>query len=88
MKYILHSDPGHAWLEVSKAEIRELKIGRLISSFSYANRFNAFLEEDCDMSVFIEAWEKHYNLKWSYLNIVERVYQNSEAPLRNLPSYK
>lgn len=51
------SDPGHGWLAVPVALLVELKIERSISTYSYLNdqRTVAYLEEDCDMGVFMNA---------------------------------
>ena len=51
-KYTFHSDPGHGWLEVELAELGELKIAHLISSYSYLHRGIVYLEEDMDLGTF------------------------------------
>jgi len=53
--YIHHEDPGHGWLEVSCAEIKALGIADKISSYSYLRGGKMYLEEDCDMAVFLAA---------------------------------
>lgn len=53
--YTWASDPGHAWLIVNMDELRELGITSRISSYSYHNNGLAYLEEDCDAPIFIEA---------------------------------
>lgn len=55
MKYIFHEDSGHGWLEVPRAELNNLGISKEISHYSYQNRDNVYLEEDCDARVFINA---------------------------------
>jgi hypothetical protein len=54
-KYRFISDPGHGWLEVPIAEINRLKISGKISNYSYKNGEMAYLEEDCDASLFMKA---------------------------------
>ena len=54
MKLTFHSDPGHGWLEVTMAAIRNLGIGEKISRYSYRKGETAYLEEDCDASLYIE----------------------------------
>ena len=54
-KLTMIHDPGHGWLSVSLKDIRTLGIQKYISSFSYMNGTRAFLEEDCDAPIFIEA---------------------------------
>jgi hypothetical protein len=55
MKYNFYTDPGHGWLEVPLAELKRLGIVEKISSYSYRDGELAYLEEDCDYSVFLEA---------------------------------
>ena len=57
-KFVFHSDPGHGWLQVPKKLIRELGIGKEISSYSYQDEDFLYLEEDCDAVLFIEAYVK------------------------------
>lgn len=55
--YRFLTDPGHGWLEVTVAELMRLQILGKISAYSYLSDDGkrAFLEEDCDAPVFIEA---------------------------------
>jgi len=55
MTYILHSDHGHAWLQVKRQELKDLGILDKISHYSYQKGDDVFLEEDCDYSRFYEA---------------------------------
>src|SRR5690606_23104266 len=60
------SDPGHGWLEVPVSVVRDLGIAEQISPFSYRNGGIAYLEEDCDMQVFVQAMRKkgcHFTIK-------------------------
>ena len=79
--YIFHSDPGHAWLAVKKAELKRLKIDFMISSFSYMNGETAYLEEDRDAEVFLNAKKakgEMVNIKDSY---------REHTPIRNYENY-
>jgi hypothetical protein len=78
-----HSDPGHGWLEVPKALLKELEINDKISSYSYMDCTNAYLEEDCDMTLFIEALDKSEKY---FLEYHER-YQDS-SPIRLKTPYR
>jgi hypothetical protein len=49
------ADPGHAWARFPKAKLVSLGIADKISTYSYMNGSNAFLEEDCDLSTLIGA---------------------------------
>ena len=57
MKYTFYEDPGHGWLEVPTPELRELGIAHKIStcSYVYPNGRFVYLEEDCDLTTFLEA---------------------------------
>lgn len=57
MKYKFFEDPGHGWLEVPISEIDKLHLRSHISRYSYMKNDKAYLEEDCDMSVFLRAKE-------------------------------
>ena len=53
MKYRFIEDPGHGWLEVERAEIDRLGVS--VSSYSYIRGDKVYLEEDCDLSAFMQA---------------------------------
>ena len=49
------NDPGHAWLEVEKAHLKELGIQFVISGYSYQDGEKAYLEEDVDMTIYLQS---------------------------------
>ncbi len=53
-------DPGHAWLEVPTKVLDQMDLTFKISKYSYLSHDGrlAYLEEDCDMCVFLQAWAK------------------------------
>lgn len=53
--YTMHTDGGHAWIEVPVAELRRLDISDKLTSSSYVSHGNAYLEEDVDLSTFVTA---------------------------------
>lgn len=57
--YHFTSDPGHGWLHVKREEIIRLGIGDKISAFSYQHGGMVYLEEDMDVTTFIEAKQRH-----------------------------
>ncbi len=62
MPYTFHTDPGHGWLEVPIKDCA--RIGLSLDNFSkhsYRDGNTLFLEEDCDMAVFIKAYECFHN---------------------------
>ena len=53
--YVFHEDPGHGWLAVKLKELQTLGIIEKISPYSYMKGKTAYLEEDRDLSIFIQA---------------------------------
>lgn len=51
----IFEDPGHGWARFPKQRLAKLGIADKISTYSYQNGANAFLEEDCDLDVLIGA---------------------------------
>ncbi len=58
MKYSCYSDPSHAWVKVPIETLMELGIHTNISKFSFKKGEYAYLEEDRDLGIFIEAMKK------------------------------
>ena len=56
--YTFHADPGHGWLAVPCVELTALRIAGRISAYSYMCQGIAYLEEDCDAAVFVEAYKQ------------------------------
>ena len=76
-QYRFINDPGHGWLEVPIAEIDALGIAGKISGYSYVKNGMAYLEEDQDLGVFVDAWEALHGERL----ICADVYQE-ETPIR------
>jgi len=55
MKYTIFDDGAHAWIEVDKDELKQLGVANKISGYSYEKGDNAYLEEDCDLAIFVSA---------------------------------
>lgn len=51
--YVFHTDPGHGWMAVKRAELVKLGIAGQVSHFSYQNGGTIYLEEDCDAPLFL-----------------------------------
>lgn len=64
-----YSDPGHAWLEVTRAELISLGIENRISGYSYQKFDFVYLEEDSDAGIFIDAWERRTGLTFTDRNL-------------------
>lgn len=52
--YKFYSDAGHGWLAVKRQELIDLGIYHRITSYSYQRGNTVYLEEDCDLSLFVE----------------------------------
>jgi len=59
--YKHYSDGGHGWLAVKRVELEELEIAKKISGYSYQRGKTVYLEEDCDMTTFIKAYQEKHN---------------------------
>jgi len=79
--YTFYSDPGHGWLSVTKDELASLGIADQVSGYSYQRNGVAYLEEDCDYSLFVAAKEKRGE-KFE----VREVYQEN-TPIRGYQPY-
>ena len=77
------ADPGHAWARFSKAKLVSLGIADKISSYSYQNGNNAFLEEDCDLGVLVKALrDRGYEIKFN------ESHTNRQSKIRGYNTYK
>ena len=54
MELTFYSDPSHGWLQVPHDLINQLGIGNKITRYSYRDQDCAYLEEDCDLSLFMQ----------------------------------
>ena len=76
-------DPGHGWIEVPRQRLRELDIEYNISAYSYVDKGKAYLEEDCDMPLFLAKWKAAHGTEPELVEVVV----DSDAFVRNLPRY-
>jgi hypothetical protein len=83
MKLTFHTDPGHGWVECPISLINELNIKNKISPYSYRRGDKAFLEEDCDAGLLIDALKA----KGETVEIAEKNEPRNESFVRNLPSF-
>lgn len=79
--YTFHQDPGHGWIEVSLEEVKRLGIKP--SRYSYQNKTSAYLEEDCDATLFIEA-KKAAGESYTF----NEQHTNYDSFIRNLPQFQ
>lgn len=55
MKFNIYADPGHAWCKVPMSLLVKLNIADKVSTYSYQRGDSVYLEEDCDLSLLINA---------------------------------
>jgi len=79
---IFHEDPGHGWLEVPFIELVHLGVAGKISTCSYMNAGKAYLEEDCDAGIYLDALNA-LDIKYEF----NTVYKDN-TPIRTYPYYR
>ena len=70
------NDPGHGWLKVPRALLEKLGIANKISRFSFERGDHVYLEEDGDMSTFLDAMDDEgydVNIRSSHTNNPSRI---------------
>ena len=84
MEITVYSDPGHAWAKVPTMVLVQLGIVDKISGCSYLDDYGrtAYLEEDCDLGVFMRAMEA-----LDQPVTFHEVNQNTDSFIRNLPRF-
>lgn len=77
-------DPGHGWLKVPCKLLCELGITKNITPYSYVKGEYAYLEEDCDLTTFMNAMR----LQKSDVQIKQRTrHADNSSRVRNYPGY-
>jgi hypothetical protein len=82
MEFTFYSDPGHGWLQVPHKIIDDLGISSKITHYSYRDQECAYLEEDCDLSLFMQE-AKANGLA---ITFIERNF-NHDCAIRNYQRY-
>jgi hypothetical protein len=78
-----YCDPSHGWLGVPLNLVQDLGISDDISQYSYRDGNFAYLEEDCDASLFMDrAKAKGWDIAFT------EKHTNYDSPIRNKPRYK
>jgi hypothetical protein len=76
-----HTDPGHGWLEVTRAQLDALNITAQITPYSYQHRDRVYLEEDIDAGLYLQT------AKAAGYRLTIRDQYADPSPIRNLPSF-
>ena len=83
LTFKFHSDPGHGWLEVPQTLIMQLGLVDKISHYSYFKDNTAYLEEDGDAGIFLDALKLNKDIKVEF----DEISYNNESKIRSYPSY-
>jgi len=83
IKIKVYADPGHAWAAVKRKSLEKLQIIDKISGYSYQRGATVYLEEDCDLSVFVNAL-KGLGFAVEYIES----HTNNRSPIRSYDSFK
>lgn len=83
VKYTFFSDSAHGWLKVSYADLVMYGLTDKISSHSYRKNDWCYLEEDRDMSLFIDALKSN-NADY----VIYDRYTDGRSAIRNYQSYQ
>lgn len=83
LKLKSYSDPGHGWLAVKRRVLEELGILNKVTSFSYEKGATVYLEEDCDVSMFM-ARIKEMGIS---IEMISK-HTNSSSPIRSYNHFK
>ena len=82
-KYRSFSDPGHGWLRVPHTDLDALGISDQISTYSYQNGDWVYLEEDCDLTLFMKTADK---AGWTVA--MTHTTSNNPSSIRNFHHYQ
>ena len=63
-----HTDAGHGWIEVPKLIVRGTGKSNQISSCSYQDNKNVYLEEDDDAPLILNELKKTFTIKLNEIN--------------------
>ena len=78
------NDPAHGWIKVPKALLEVLGIADKITPYSYMNGGFAYLEEDCDATLFVKVFEEKNGKKPKFTDH----YCNGRSRIRQFESYR
>lgn len=86
--YTFYQDGGHGWLKVKKSELFALGIADKISSYSYQYKEWAYLEEDCDLSLFFNAKGWQGTADFWKSGTIKNAYSHTRSKIRGYHHYQ
>lgn len=79
-----HSDAGHGWLAVKTRELVELGIADKITAYSYTKGQSSYLEEDCDMTLYVNTQRD----RGVTVEVRDGKRWDKKSPIRAFPAYQ
>lgn len=88
-QYTYFESPGHGWVEVPYSELQELGINEKITRYSYwkPDTQMAYLEEDCDMTTWFNAFKLKYGVEPTLVSKYIKHDLNFDSALSGYMSY-
>lgn len=86
-KMIIYSDPGHSWLKVHISELFKRNLINKISEYSYKRGNYVYLEEDCDMTIFIDSLKQTMNIE-AIKNLFVFKHTDKSSKIRSYERFK
>lgn len=83
MTFKFHSDAGHGWLAVKLNVLKELGLMDYVTIYSKRKGQTAYLEEDCDMAMFI----RHYTAKYGVEPKIDQLPSKDRSPIRSYEGF-
>lgn len=83
-QFNFHSDSGHGWLAVPLSLLKGLGIEKKITRCSYMRGKTAYLEEDLDAGLFLNAFESAHGFRPTTVSLKSR----DRSPVRSYESFK
>ena len=80
MRFTMYYDAGHGWLAVTEAQAHSVGLNEGdFSAYSYREGNVLYLEEDLDMTIFVQAWEAQHGPI-----LLHAVDHGDYSPIRNM----
>jgi len=85
--YTFFEDGGHGWLQVPKLELIALGIEKEITGYSYMRGAYAYLEEDLDLTTYLNAKYHSMYERQLFMKGTQNKYQDN-SDIRNFQHYQ
>ena len=79
----VYTDPGHGWVAIKRDILHMLGIANQVSPYSYQRGKTAYLEEDCDAALLVQA-AKQAGVELAF----NEKHTDRDSPIRSYDSYR